>query len=278
MAAVRPTAVVGLVALALAALVAPAAGSVTVGQVAPGAITSCSNNFEFLQVSTPDNSYAMPATGTLTSWTHRSQAGNGQTPTLKIYRKIGDPARYQVVGHDGPHPIPANTTMSFSASVPVKAGDVLGITGAGGAVNIGCQFTGPGEEAFRMSNLADGVSDDFTTGTGSRVNVSAVLNPANTFTVGKTTRHKKKGTATLSLSLPNPGELGVSAGGASASGVTTKSVQAGDVQVLIKAKGRKRRTLNKTGKVKLSVALAFTPTGGDLSSRLVSVKLKKQTK
>jgi hypothetical protein len=60
--------VANVAAMVLMAGVNPAAGSVTVGQVAPGVPTSCSNSFDFLQHSTPDNSYAMPATGVITSW------------------------------------------------------------------------------------------------------------------------------------------------------------------------------------------------------------------
>jgi hypothetical protein len=278
MAAVRPSAVVALAALVLAIWVIPAAGSVTVGQVSPGVPTSCSSSFEFLESSSAD--YTMPAAGTITSWTHRAQTNLNQTPTLKIYRKTGDPATYQVVAHDGPNAIGSNATETFPTSIPVKAGDVLGVTGAGGA-NIGCSFTGPGELFSRMSNLADGDFGDFSLlGANRRVNVSAVLNPTDTFTVGKTARNKKKGTATLNLTFPNPGELGVSAGGAkvSAGGVIAKSVLAGPAQVLVKATGRKRKKLNSSGKVNISVALAYTPTGGDVSSQSLSVKLKKKTK
>jgi hypothetical protein len=248
---------------------------VTVGQIAPGTITSCSNSFEFLEASTPDNSYAMPAAGTITSWTHHSQAGTGQTPTLKIFRKLSDPATYTVVGHDGPHPIAANTVATFPASIPVKAGDVLGITGAGGAVNIGCEFSGPGEDAFRSGNLADDAFGDFTVGSmNRRINASAVLEPTNSFTVGGITRNKKNGTATLTLTFPNPGQLTASGAGVLAASVSV----AGTAQLPISATGKKRKKLRSKGKATLSVALIYTPTGGDPSSQSVNVNLKKNRK
>ena len=44
---------------------------------------------------------------------------------------------------------------------------------------------------------------------------------------------------------------------------------------MYKAKGKKKRKLNETGKVKLNVAVTYTPTGGDPSTQSVKVKLKK---
>ena len=57
--------------------------------------------------------------------------------------------------------------------------------------------------------------------------------------------------------------------------VISKSVGAGPAQLLIKAKGKKKRKLNETGKVKLNVAVTYAPTGGDPSTQSVKVKLKK---
>jgi hypothetical protein len=104
--------------------------------------------------------------------------------------------------------------------------------------------------------------------------------PSNAFTIGAITRNKKKGTATLSANVPNPGELTASGSGVKASSagraVTSKSVGAGQAQLLIKATGKKKRKLNETGKVKLSVAVTYTPTGGSPNTQSVKVKLKKK--
>jgi hypothetical protein len=267
----------------LATLIAagPAAASVTVGQVAPGAITSCSKNFDFLQASTPDNSYTLP-TGVITSWAHRSQAGAGQQVSLKIFRKTGDPATYQVVGHDGPHPVTPNTLTNFSTNLQVKAGDVLGLTGAGGTVSIGCEFSGTGEAGSRSGNLADGGFGDFTVSANHRLNISAEVDPTNSFAVDGVARNKKKGTATLNLTLPNPGELAATGNGVSAAStagaLVSKAVPAGGAQLLIVATGKKRKRLKAKGKVNLGVSITYTPSGGAPSSQSVSVQLKKKSK
>ncbi len=58
--------------------------------------------------------------------------------------------------------------------------------------------------------------------------------------------------------------------------VISKSVPAGPAQLLVKAIGKKKRKLNETGKVKLNVAVTYTPTGGDPSTKSVKVKLIKR--
>jgi hypothetical protein len=84
-------------------------------------------------------------------------------------------------------------------------------------------------------------------------------------------------TATFTATVPNPGDLTASGNGVkAAAAVTSKAVGAGPAQLLIKAKGKKKRKLNETGKVKLNVAITYTPTGGDPSTQSTKVKLKKR--
>ena len=47
-------------------------------------------------------------------------------------------------------------------------------------------------------------------------------------------------------------------------------------QLLIKAKGKKKRKLNETGKLKLNVTIIYTATGGDPSTQSQKVKLIKR--
>ena len=115
---------------------------------------------------------------------------------------------------------------------------------------------------------------------GYRLNISAVLVPTNTFSLSPITRNKKKGTASLTATVPNPGDLTASGNGVSAAAagraVSSKAVGADTAQLLIRAKGKKKRKLNETGKVKLDVAVTYTPTGGDPATQSVKVKLKKK--
>jgi hypothetical protein len=105
---------------------------------------------------------------------------------------------------------------------------------------------------------------------------------SNDFTIATITRNKKKGTATVTVNLPDPGELVGSGKGVKASSagqaVTSKSAPAGPAQLVIKAKGKKKRKLARTGKVKLNVTISFTPTGGKPKTTSLKVKLKKKLK
>ncbi len=58
----------------------------------------------------------------------------------------------------------------------------------------------------------------------------------------------------------------------------SKAVTAGAAQLLVKATGKQRKTLNANGKVTLNVTITFTPTNGDPGTQTVKVKLKKKTK
>lgn len=279
-----------LAALSLAASASPTAASVTIGQLAPGAAAAgCNQENDWVQPTvTSGNSYVVPGAGTITSWSTNAAAGSGRMLAMKIFRKTGDPNVYTVVGHDGPHSLAGGLVNTFPASISVKAGDLLGVNATNaGTINTGCFFSVPGEPTlYFFGNLNDGEAAAFVNDPGSRPNVTAVfapsntfIAPSNTFSLGATTRNKKKGTATLNLTLPNPGELTASGNGvkaSSAGAVSSKAVGTGPAQLLIKAKGTKGKTLNETGKVKLTVVVRYTPTNGSAATQSMKVKLIKR--
>jgi hypothetical protein len=274
-----------LAALSVAANVAPAAGAVTIGQLAPGATGLCTaTDTDALQaVLTSGNSYVVPVTGTITSWSHNARAANGgQQLTMKIFRKVAvaDPPTYQAVGHDGPRPLVSGTLNTFPTSIAVKSGDLLGLNLLSPNMT-GCVFEGAPEDRVlgRAPGLADGESGIFPLEEAGRLNISAVVAPSNSFTVGKAKLNKKKGTATLSIDVPNPGELTGSGKGVkvASAAVTSKTFSApGKVKLTIRAKGKKKKKLNQTGKVKVKPKITYTPTGGDPSTQSLKVKLKKK--
>lgn len=285
-----------LTALATAALIAlgtasTAGAAVTLGQLSPltPADTTCNGGpFDTVQPTVTDgNSYVVPSTGgvtswTATSWSHNASADSVQLLTMKFWRPLGG-TTYMAVGHDGPRSQTPSTVNTFSGfSIPVKAGDVLGISPSGPTAgnNNGCGFSVAGDQwLFRLGSLADGQSDAFPgTRINNRLNVTALIDPTNTFSLGGITRNKKKGTATITTIVPNPGELTALGKGvkASATAVTSKAVGAGAASLTIRAKGKKKRKLNDTGKVKLNTTITYTPTGGTASTQPQKVKLKKK--
>ncbi len=170
--------------VALTASASPAGAAVTIGQVAPTTPEGldCGGNSDRLQPTvTSGTDYIVPTgTGVITSWSTNPEATAGQMLTMKVFRKVADPATYQVVGHDGPRPLDSGVLNTFPASVAVQSGDVLGlhVPSPGGQA---CFFSAPGETfLLKVGNLADGQSDDFATGVmgaNFRLNVSALVEP-----------------------------------------------------------------------------------------------------
>ena len=88
----------------------------------------------FVQVkSQPGLSYAAPFPGVITSWSFVSGSTVGSPIKLKIFRPTGLPSEFTTVGESAEvTPLP-NTHTSFATSIPVAAGDLLGLRSTTGA-------------------------------------------------------------------------------------------------------------------------------------------------
>jgi ABC-type phosphate transport system substrate-binding protein len=121
-------------------------------------------------------------------------------------------------------------------------------------------------------------------GSGGGGGGGTVTPPSNKFSVPRTTISSAKGTATFSVKLPGAGKLDV-LGTAKNKGkkltvghVVLTASKAGTYSVTLKPSGAAKALLNQKGKLKVSLAFTFTPTGGsagDLDSS-VTLKLVKQ--
>jgi hypothetical protein len=174
-----------LVALASMGVWASAAGAeVTVGQTvrAPYTLLPCSGE-EIVPTSIAEGtSYVMPATGSLTSWSTSAGPAPGQTMGLKVFRPLGGLA-FQVVARDDPRALLPSQRNTFPVSIPVQAGDILGLFVPSGA-EAECMFGQTGfEEDFYRYNPEDSPSGavvDFSPGlfgTEERPNIEASLLP-----------------------------------------------------------------------------------------------------
>jgi hypothetical protein len=170
--------------VALVALIgAPAASAqVTVGQTTPPGPTpelcDFGGPFDEIQSSVSSgNSYVIPAAGVLTSWSTNTGLAPGQVLGMKVFRRTGA-LTYLVVGQDAPRPLAPSLLNTFPVSIPVLAGDRLGISLPAGA-KANCDFeTGDVGDEIRYAegNVAPGGTVTFSTAeTKSRLNVSATL-------------------------------------------------------------------------------------------------------
>jgi hypothetical protein len=271
---------VSLAALSLAAAASPAAGSVTLGQLAPTPTGSISAIDLVPLTVTAGNGYVVPGTGRITSWSHNAGSGASQKLTMKVFRKVAEPNFYKVVGLDGPRDLDGGLLNTFPVSIDVQPGDVIGLGPVSGPV--APLFTGVTGDMFlfRSGDLGLGQAASFDPSAGSRLNLTAVFDPSNAITVGATKLNRRKGTAKLTLTLPNPGALTVAGKGAKVTSaghpVSGRAVGAGKIGLLVRAKGRKRRALNRTGRAPLKLSITYRPTNGNPGKRVKRLKLRKR--
>jgi hypothetical protein len=278
----RPARIAVLVVGLTLAIGVPQASAVTIGQLAPDVPPedSCADSpFDLLQPTVVSgNGYVVPSTGGVSSWTVTSWSTNNRgaanTMSLKMFRPAGGPNEFQVVGHDGPHPVQPGVN-TFSANLRVGSGDVLGLHSGIGD----CAFDAPDNPILFLTDtdLADGDKRTFESDSGFLLNATAEVVPVNAFTVGKP-RAKRNGTAVVQVDLPNPGDLSVRGKGVkgSASAVKATSVGAGTVKLVIRAKGKKKGKLARTGRVKVVPTITYTPNGGAATSQTTKVKLRRK--
>jgi hypothetical protein len=163
----------------------------------------------------------------------------------------------------------------------VAPGDVLATvfrTVSGDPVSIGPTLKTADLSAFAGQTvrirLAVTVTEDPLNGAADAVSV-------NGLTVGTPKLNKNKGTAQLPVTVTDPGSVALAGNGVKPrSAPASKSVTtvgAGTVNLVVKAKGKKRRKLNDTGKAKVNVTITYMPNGAPPISDTAKVKLKKKT-
>jgi hypothetical protein len=279
--------------LAFAAHAAPT-GAATIGQLAsttfdPPLASCTASDLDRVQptVLPGVNSFVVPPFGArITSWSHSAAAPALQLLTFKVYRKVAEPATYMAVAHDGPRLLDPAVINKFTTDIAVQPGDVIGLnSGNAGTINNACvEVVGGGEahltKASGAPGLADGQSDAFSNSPNSRVNVTAEVIPDATFILGKAKPNKKKGTATLSVEVPGPGELALSGKTVKAAGARSSiaATGAGTVQLKVRPRGKAKRKLSDQGKVKVTANITFTPSalgGAPPSSQTKKLKLRK---
>ena len=261
-----------LIALASAST---ARASVTIGDTfAP--TDPCAVNVTFLQTSSPGALYASPYAGTITSFSFHAPAAGTDLFKFKVGRPAGGDD-FTIVGESALKDPSAGVVNTYASQIPVQRGDVIGLYW--NAANTGdCSVFAPDGFAIHLI-VGDRLGrDTYEPQDDYKFPISATLDPTNSFSIAGIQRNKKKGTATITATVPNPGDLTASGKGVNAAGaaVTSKAVTPGTATLTIRAKAKKKRKLNDTGKVKLNLAITFTPTGGDRSTQSSKVKLKKK--
>jgi hypothetical protein len=219
-----------------------------------------------------------PVNGTVTSWRFRSNS-TGQSVSLRVLRPVNE-MTFTGVGTSSPATSAVGINGPFATSLPIQVGDRVGLDASAGAIilnDVGAPWQAL---SWTMPPLTDGDPRTGDVVFNREVLVEAVVVPTDILTFGKVTRNKRRGTATLTVGVPNPGNLDYGGVKVNVAETAAKPVSAGQIKFLIKAAGRKRKRLNKEGTVKVTPVFLFAPLPTPHAKRTQSttITLKKKLK
>ena len=205
-------------------------------------------------------------------------SGNGAVVWV---RDIGGSDVVQVAGYDGLAPqlgevsIPSQATVGQTIGVSGSASDLWGapaITTAFGDDNqavgpsVSHSYAAPGTYTVRVT-ATDAVGRTATS------SGTIAVKARNFFTVGKLKRNRRKGTATVTVEVPEPGVVTAAAKGLRRA--SARASAAGSVTLLLKASGRALKGLKRKGSLRARLRITYVPDGGDPNTREQRVTLKK---
>jgi hypothetical protein len=240
----------------------------------------------YVQTALPGSSVAAggfvsPVNGIVTSW--RIRAGADTTVTaLRTVDPLGGElfSGRGISAFESPAP---NSTTSFPASVPIAAGDLIGLQMPGAPVDY--VVAGGGSMASFQPVLADGVPRSPGSTTDREIAINADVEPTSAFEHGKLRRLNDR-RVRIRVTVPNPGDLSAASrkGPLSTGGVVKgdlikpgfkRVMEAGDAVLKLKLTGRARRLLARDGTLRTRVFISFRPTFGAVAvTQKVTAKLK----
>lgn len=231
----------------------------------------------------PGANVTSPVSGTIVRW--RLSGASGGPFRLRVLTPGGG-TTFTGAGTSEPRTPSSTATESFTANLPISAGQQIGLDLSDASDAVGIQSSaglGASYGFWGPPPLAEGDTQTFLTGASDEelgFNADVATKSSNTFSFGSLNRNKKRGTATLTVNVPGPGSLALTGKGVKAASAVPAATVGGPgaVELLIKTKGKKKKQLNATGKAKVNVAVTYTPTGdlpGDPATQSTRVKLLK---
>jgi hypothetical protein len=213
-----------------------------------------------------------------------------------------------ITGASGPCGVTVDAThiywdnSQYSDSSPFYTGTTIGRANLdGSAVNQNFITTGTGPNGVAIgddhiwwanfftpysigrANLAGGGVVQHFAGAANGAGVAVDLLSPPMFKFGPIKTLKRHGLAILTLKFPGPGILTISGAGVIAgpklrrsAGKVPLAVQTGTHRFVIKATGRAKRKLKRTGSVKLKVKLVYVPDGGSAAVHRRTIRLVKK--
>jgi hypothetical protein len=104
------------------------------------------------------------------------------------------------------------------------------------------------------------------------------LQPSNAFSLGKLKKNKKKGTAKLTVNLPQPSVGNLILEGKGLKIQRVKITGQASVKLKVIGKGKVKKALRKRGKRKVQIKVTYTPTGNTAATKTRKAKLVRKHK
>jgi DNA-binding beta-propeller fold protein YncE len=99
--------------------------------------------------------------------------------------------------------------------------------------------------------------------------------PVAIFSIAKAKLNKKKGTATVAVTVPGAGTLTLGGRLLVKQRTVRTSTTTGTVKLLVKPKGKAKKALAKKGVAKVQASISFLPNGAGVGTQVETLKLKK---
>ncbi|HEY6772075.1 MAG TPA: hypothetical protein VI035_06450 [Solirubrobacterales bacterium] len=292
-----------MLALATAVLApADARGTVTIGSNlnrVPTVFTGCDPSCTRVPASLTPGALAAgglssPVNGMVVTW--RIRVGSASAPvTFRVVRRFpGDLATG--AGTSATVMPPVQSITAFPVRLPIAIRDSIGVdccVGGGGAIGVS---GGSGTTDFWLPALADGAAprarfqfgpqDMFETA------INADIEPTSAFTISAI-KLGKGGKVTVTATLPNPGtltggdkrdpSLAAAAGKGKGKGkqrylkrsTMPVGVAGQTIRLLVRPTKRARALVKEKGSLKAKLKVVFTPTGGNPTTQVLKVRLKR---
>jgi hypothetical protein len=167
---------------------------------------------------------------------------------------------------------PDGTQIAYKS---LAIGGELRLVGAtGGPTSLLVENSGAEYPSWAAVPAAGGESPPPTSTPASTTGVPSAKQtpPSNHFLLGKPKLNKKKGTASIAVSVPGAGSLVLVGKGVKKASAVAKA--AGKLRLTIKAAAKAKEKLGETGKVKLALKITFKPAGGSAATQATKVTLK----
>jgi hypothetical protein len=201
----RSAIALGLVSVGLLVPAAASAETVEIGQPAPagsGGGTCASCTMYQLATDPTSPSYAVPAgSWTVTAWSIRGGTTTPGNARLRIFRPTGSPDQFRLVAESADAPVPLNVVTTTPVSIPVQAGDRIGLRSGDVPGDVLHQYAGAVNDDARfpigdpMLNQTVGPDGDFPAAillAAQRLNIGVTLFRADPSTNPGPTPTKKK--------------------------------------------------------------------------------------